>query len=328
MYDHYIGIDWAQSNMAIARHTSKSKVAKTIDVRSDIGELKVYLKNLKGRTAIAIEETSTSQWLYSELKNYVDHIIVCDPYRNRLLSEGGKSDRVDAEKLAVLLRADLLKPVFHSGDYFWKLRKLVSGYNDIITACVRAKNQRKSIYRSVGIKPEDNLKCVVELFVKDKIEEEILTYESIRREYEQRFSDLVKSNKLIRSLTTIPGIGEIYAVALAAKIIDIRRFPSAKNFWSYCGLIKHQKMSGGRSYGRRLPRYSREMKKIICHATFLATKEGGKNPLRERYEYLRSHKQLSESEATTATRRLLASIIFGVLKNRKGFDAELISKRT
>ena len=40
MYDHYIAVDWAQRNMAIARMTSKSKKITTIDVRSDIADLK------------------------------------------------------------------------------------------------------------------------------------------------------------------------------------------------------------------------------------------------------------------------------------------------
>ena len=138
MYDHYIAVDWAQRNMAIARMTSKSKKITTIDVRSDIADLKVYLKSLRGSKLLTFEETTPAQWLYSELKDYVDEIIVCDPYRNKLLSEGPKNDKIDAEKLVRLLRADLLKAVFHSGDVFIQVRKLVSAHEDTVKACVRA----------------------------------------------------------------------------------------------------------------------------------------------------------------------------------------------
>ena len=39
IYDHYIAIDWALENMAIARMTKKSNKITAIDVPSDIGDL-------------------------------------------------------------------------------------------------------------------------------------------------------------------------------------------------------------------------------------------------------------------------------------------------
>jgi hypothetical protein len=38
----------------------------------------------------------------------------CNPYRNRLLSDGPKTDKVDAVKLCQLLRTGLLKEVYES----------------------------------------------------------------------------------------------------------------------------------------------------------------------------------------------------------------------
>ena len=46
MFKHYVAVDWAMSNMAIARMTSKSNKITIIDVPADIKELKIYLKNL------------------------------------------------------------------------------------------------------------------------------------------------------------------------------------------------------------------------------------------------------------------------------------------
>ncbi len=149
-YDHYIGLDWAQENMAIARMTKKSDELSVIDVPSDMSELKEYLKKLKGAKILTFEETSTAQWLYTELNEFVDEIIVCDPYRNRLLLEGPKNDRIDAKKLVQLLRSNLLKPVFHTANHFVDLRKIVSGYEDCVKAYVRAANQRSSLFRAVG----------------------------------------------------------------------------------------------------------------------------------------------------------------------------------
>ncbi len=48
VYDHYIAVDWSMKNMAIARLTPTMKEPKVIDVDADLGELKLYLKNLTG----------------------------------------------------------------------------------------------------------------------------------------------------------------------------------------------------------------------------------------------------------------------------------------
>jgi len=56
-YDHFIALDWSQSNMAIARMTGKSNKITVIDVPADVKELKHYLSNLKGEKILAIEET-------------------------------------------------------------------------------------------------------------------------------------------------------------------------------------------------------------------------------------------------------------------------------
>ncbi|MBF0301290.1 MAG: hypothetical protein HQK51_21470 [Oligoflexia bacterium] len=92
MFDHYVAIDWAFSNMAIARMTQKSDKVTKKDVPADIKELQLYLQNLKGTKCLTFEETTTSHWLYTELKEYVDKLMVCDPYRNKLLSEGPATD--------------------------------------------------------------------------------------------------------------------------------------------------------------------------------------------------------------------------------------------
>ena len=54
-----------------------------------------------------------NKWLYDLLKPHVDELVVCNPRKNALLKDGNKSDRIDARKLAELLRGNQLKPVYH-----------------------------------------------------------------------------------------------------------------------------------------------------------------------------------------------------------------------
>lgn len=319
-YDHYVAVDWAQRNMAIARMTNKSGKIKTIDVPSDIGELKVYLKNLKGTINLTFEETDTAQWLYTELSDYADKTIVCDPYRNKLLSEGPKTDRIDAQKLVRLLRADLLKEVFHTGDDFIYLRKIVSGYGDVVKAGVRLKNQRSALFRARGKSKKDKfLDHPMESFVLKGIDRGIESYEREKSRYEREFHKSIKKYPMVKRLKSIPGIGLIGAVKTAAIIIDPARIKSSGRMLSYCGLIRLDKISGGRSYGSKRPRYSRELKAVFKTAA-LSVIQGKENPLRDYYEYLIRKKGYADYNARHKVARRIALIAWGVLKSGKNFD--------
>lgn len=323
MYNHYVAVDWAQSNMAIARMTSKSNEVSVVDVPSDVKELQIYLESLRGSKVLTFEETNTSQWLYTELKSYVDEIIVCDPYRNSLLSEGVKTDKIDARKLVTLLRANLLKPVFHTGDDFIYLRKLVSGYGDVIQAGVRLKNQRSSLFRSNGKdkdKKEEVLEHGAEQFVLEGLDQGIETYEKEKARYKNEFKKLSQKYAVIRNLKSLPGIGDIGALTIAAIVVDARRFKDKGNFLSYCGLIKLEKMSGGRSYGQRSPRCNRQLKSVFKTAALACVEAGGdKNPLRQYYDYLIKEKGRAEHNARHAIARRIAVLALGVLKTNKKF---------
>ena len=92
MYDYYIAMDWSLEGVSMANMRSNSIEPKVRDnIPAKIKIIKEYLKELKGSKILTIEETTGSQWLYVELKDSVDTIIICNPKRNRLLEEGSKT---------------------------------------------------------------------------------------------------------------------------------------------------------------------------------------------------------------------------------------------
>ena len=329
MYEHYIALDWSKSNMAIARITKTGKKAHVEDIPSNISYMKDYLKTLRGKKRLTVEESTSSQWLYSELKFFVDKLIVCDPYRNHLLSEGPKNDKIDATKLAYLNKAGLLKEVYHSGEDFIYLRKLVSGYNDVVKSLVRLKNQRFSVYYSVGLdhKRDDfSSENVSDDFVLSHLDKLIYEHEQIKKQYVEKFNQLSKKYKEIRLLKSLPGIRDIHAVQIISAVVDINRFPSTGHFLSYCGLIKHDKISGGRSYGRRSPRYYRPLKQVFKLAAHSVTKEGCNNALRKLYEYQMKDNKKSSQMARHNVSKKLAVLVYGVLKSGKKYDPKRRNK--
>jgi transposase len=324
MYQHYIAVDWAQSNMAIAHLTGESNRASVRDVPASVEDLKEYLKSLRGSKILTIEETTTSQWLYVELHGLVDKIVICDPYKNKLLSLGAKNDKADAIKLVTLLKSDSLKAVFHSLDEIVKLRKLVSSYDDLIKRGVRLKNQRSAIFRSVGITSEDAMPSEneTEHFVLQRIDSAIDAYEIDRKFYEQEFERLFKKFTMLRWLRQIPGIGLIGSVKIAAAVVDGTRFPDDRKFHTYCGLAMHALESGGRDYGRRKPRYRRDLKAVFKIAALSAITHD--NEFTEYYRYLIREKRYPDHQARHAVARKIATAVYGVMKNKKKYDPDNI----
>ena len=331
MYEHYIALDWAKDNMALAKMTEKSTKIRVIESPSDLSGVKEYFKSLKGEKICTIEETTSAQWLYSELKPFVTKLIVCDPHRNRLLSEGAKNDKIDATKLVRLLKANMVKEVYHSGEEVIYLRKLVSGYEDLVKSAVRLKNQRSALFCAEGLDPKRDKfssKASSRDFVLKQIEEQIKVNESIKMKYEKEFDKLSRRLKEVRLLKSLPGIGDVHAVRILASVVNARRFKSRGHFLSYCGLIKHEKISGGRSYGKRASRYYRPLKQVFKMASHTVTQERCRNPMKELYEYLIEEKGKGPQMARHAVARRLAVLAYGVLKTGERYDPNRRGKKS
>jgi transposase len=318
-YDHYVALDWAQSNMAFAHASRHSDKIDTFDIRSDVQGFKKYLENLKGKVILTFEETSPAHWLYTELVGSVEQIIVCEPYTNSLLKSGPKTDRVDALKLLKLLRADMLKPVFHSMDEFVYVRKITSGHDDLIHTLVQLKHRRSALFRSRGLKvSEQKLPTHEETFVLEGLEELIEAHERRRLKYEKELRRVVSKNEMAKNLTSLPGIGTINAVKIAASVIDPTRFKHKTGFWLYCGLQKYDLISGGKSYGKRSPKYSRKLKCVFKTAALVCSRNT-KGPLRSYYEEL-IKKGYPEYQARHALARRIAALALGVMKTGKPLE--------
>lgn len=319
MYDHYIALDWAQTNMAIARMGKKSETIKSMDVPSDLGNLKDYLRSLKGSKILVFEETTTAQWLYTELRPLVKEVVVCDPYRNKLLSEGAKTDRIDAEKLVKLLRNGLLKPVYHSHEQLIFLRKLLSGYDDLVQKGVRLKNQRSALLRGVGLSKKGlGIPGEYESFVLERIDRSIAEYERDKEEYGKKFEEIAKKMKVVRDLKSVPGVGKVGSIKIAATVVNAERFISCNHFLSYCGLVRHDRISGGRSYGSKRPRHRRDLKSVFKTAALSCITHDG--DFKQYYEYLIEKKKYPEFKARHAVARKIATTAFGIMKGQKRYN--------
>jgi hypothetical protein len=210
----------------------------------------------------------------------------------------------------------MLKEVFHRDDELYRLRRLVSAYEDLVKAGVRAMNQKAALEYAEGF-PSDIPKQTQLHFVIKHLDNSIALYDTAKNEYKKQFQMLCRKNKSLRALTGLHGIGYIGAVKILAYVVDARRFPRAGHYLSYCGLVKLLKQSGQRTYGKRTPRYNHVLKSVYKVATIVAI--NGQNPIREYYEYLLS-KGVAEHNARQTVARYIAKVTYGILKHGTEYE--------
>ena len=322
LYDYYLGIDWSIEGATIARMKSNSIKPIIRDIDPNIKSIKGYLKELKGSKILTIEETTGSQWLYVELKDSVDKLIICNPVRNRLLEEGPKTDKIDAGKLCQLLRTGLVKAVYHTdNENNYRIRKLVSAYDDLTAARVRVMNQHSAIYRGIGLKKTEkdkyDRKDRTINFIVEHQEEVIKKLNEEQKKFKVMFSDTVKANQVIKNIKQISGFGDIQSVRAYGIIIDASRFKNKYRLWCYCGLVKNKRASGRMSRNKKAKNYSRRLKSVFKMATQSAL--GGKNDIREYYEYLLSA-GYTEKDARNTITRYLATSVYAVMKKKTKYE--------
>jgi len=147
----YIGMDVHKEAIVIAVQNARGHLVMESIIETKASSILQFIHGLQGELHITWEEGTWAAWLYDLLQPHVQHIVVCNPRRNALLKEGSKSDKVDAQKLANLLRTGMLRPVYHGENGLRTLRELGRSYQTISKDLNRAMNRLKAVYRGWGI---------------------------------------------------------------------------------------------------------------------------------------------------------------------------------
>ena len=98
--DKYMGLDVHQAMTVAVVMDAEGKVVLETMVATEAAAVLRLVKSLSGPMRVTFEESTQAEWLYELLRSHVTQVVVCDPRRNKLLSEGSKADKVDARKLA------------------------------------------------------------------------------------------------------------------------------------------------------------------------------------------------------------------------------------
>src|SRR5579862_6231180 len=307
----YIGMDVHKESISIAVMNGFGKVVMECVIETKASMILQLIHGLRGELYVTFEEGTWAAWLYDLLKPHVAKVVVCDPRKNALLKDGNKSDRVDARKLSDLLRAGLLKPVYHGESGVRTLRELSRSYLTASKDLTRVMNRLKAIYRSWAIpcagqevySPRHRaawLEKLRETGVRRRAEQ---TYQQLdflmgmRKETRKELLAESRKHPARKLLEQIPRLGPIRVALLIALIQTPHRFRTKRQLWNYCGLGLRTRSSGEYRYtggqlqpSRKAPalrglnvNHNHDLKNLFKSA---ATQAGKDDPLGEFYQNL------------------------------------------
>ncbi len=342
----YIGLDVHLASTTMVIVDENGKVIQTNVQKTDSKELRNQIASISGRKELALEEGTMANWLAAELRSTVDRLIVCDPAESANPRHDRKSDELDATRLAQLLRMGQLKPIFHPSHSLDALRSPLKTYQELTQDTTRCKNRIKASFRSRGIATNDAV------YKSDSrqsfIEQMDLTGERTRlgslfdqldylQVEKKRTKNLLfnecKKHRGFDVLTSVPGIGPIYAAMLLGIVVTPHRFRNKRQFWSYCGLAVSRRSSADWADGPNgLQRRYREqtlglnrkrhplMKYVFKQAAMQAMRCASlKNYYRKQIEQGRS-----APLARVIVARKLAAITLRIWKENVRFDSEFV----
>ncbi len=342
----YIGMDVHKAMTVVAVLDAKGKLLMQSMIETKAETIRQFIQGLGGTLDVTLEESIYSAWLYDLLKPHVARVVVCDPRQNALLKSGNKSDRIDARKLADLLRAGLLKAVYHGNDSVRALKELAGSYGSLVRDTTRVMNRLKALYRGRGIECAgrqvygklyrgDWLERLRERGVRQRAEllyQQLDVLQVLRRQARQALLVESRQHGAQKLLRSIPGLGPVRVALLMARMQTPHRFRGKRQLWAYAGLALVSRASGEyrlvegqiERSGKAVlirglnPNHNPELKEIFKGAATATSARPG--PLRE--FYLRKIAQGMKPERARLTlARKIAAITLTLWKKGERFDA-------
>jgi transposase len=352
MRTYYVGMDVHQASIVIVVLNGVGKVVMELVVETGAETVRNFLKSLRGNVYVTFEEGTQAEWLHDVIRPLVSKVIVCDPRRNKLLLEGNKGDRVDALKLAQLLRAGMLRAVYHGDKGVRALKELVRNYNCLVSDTTRTMNRLKAVFRgrAIGCAGQDIYRIdhrdkwlakLQERGVKQRtrfLYEELAVLMPLRRAAKSEMLKEARRQPAYQLLMSIPLFGPVRVAQLIAVVETPFRFRNKRQFWTYVGLAVVRRTSAeyrvvdGRRRKRSRPAATRGLnrnhnhllKKIFKSA---ATSAGTREPFKQEYE-VRLRQGMDESLVRLTIARKLAATTLAIWKRQESFAVKKMKPAT
>ena len=330
----YCGIDLHARTMYVCIIDRNGEKLVHKGIKTDLERFLELIEPYRDDLVVAVECVFMWYWLADLCEEErIEFVLGHALYMKAIHGGKTKNDRIDAEKIAVLLRGGMLPMAYVYPRKMRATRDLLRRRNHLmrkraeLIAHVQNTNSQYNL-PEIGkkIAYKDNREGVAGRFkdacVRKSVELDLRMMDCYDKELtalEYYIEKTAKGHDAMSYylLRTVPGIGRILAMLILYEIHVISRFPRVQDFASYSRLVKCPKSSAGKRYGTGGSKIGNaHLKWAFSEAAvlFLRRNEAGKQYVQR---LTRKH---GKGKALSILAHRLGRAVYYMLKRGEAFD--------
>ena len=340
-HSHYCGIDLRARTMYLCILNQAGAIVLHRNMNADPDSFLTAIAPYRDQIAVAVECIFTWYWLADLCaREKITFVLGHALYMKAIHGGKAKNDKIDAQKIAALLRGGMIPEAYVYPEQMRSTRDLLRRRMQMmhqraqLLAHVQNTNHQYNL-PDIGkkISYRGNREGVAERFPDASARSNVAFdlkrigfYDGLLNEIELEIVRHAKQHDPngVYLLDTVPGVGKILSLVLLYEIHDIGRFPSVQDFASYCRLVKPRKESAGKVYGSSGGKIGNaHLKWAFSEAAvgFLRHNPEGQTYL------ARLEKKHGKGKALSILAHKLARAVYYILRRKEAFDMKRFLNR-
>ena len=328
---NYVGIDWAYGRAAFCVVGEAGAIARGGLIRADEDGLAKLVLECGTDVRACVEMMSGAVWVRDQLELAGWSVQVAHARKVRDVAPlACKTDKVDARVLAELCRRDLVPALWVPSLADRALRERLRRRGHLVKTRTSARNRIFGLLTQFGLRvsltrlrqPDAfellERRGVPEVW-RDSIAEHLSLIECLDRritQVDRELAPIARSDARAQLLATIPGIGPLLSLTIAAEIGDITRFASPAKLVGYAGLAPKVSQSGQRSSTGAL---SKAGSRTLRWAAVEAANQAWRPSHPWHRHYLEVAERHGKNPAKSAVARKLLTACWHILQRQQPF---------
>ena len=338
----YIGFDVHKKSISFCAKAQDGRILDEGKIVARRSDLDAWVQGRSRPWIGALEATLFTGWIYDQLRPMAQELKVAHPAMLKAIAASKKkNDRIDARKIADLLRCNLLPECYMASSRTRELRRLLRYRNLVVREATRMKNRIAGLLMETGT-PYNKQRLHGKAYFSELVgslqetpasvrgllrisRRQVELFETIQRKLVQELRGNSELAERVERLMSIDGVGEIVALTWVLEIGEVNRFSSIGRAQSYCGLTSAQNNSAGVEYGGPISKQRiKHLQTVLVEAAKLAPRWNSELAALHERELARGNR----NRATLAVARKMVAYLMAVDKSGQPFRVKVRSEET
>ncbi|MCG8585283.1 MAG: IS110 family transposase [Pirellulales bacterium] len=334
-FETFVGVDLHKCTVTLAAVDAMGETLAVLKISTkSTTKIENWLRALPGQVQMAVEACPFVEWFIDRYRTSVARIEIADATKlSSLRGKRRKTDRNDAIDIAQRLARSECPLGFIADDELMQLRKLGRHWRRMSQLLARSKHSLKSMLNAANIRGPKfdgagahrwflayghQLGTVQQQAFSDYLDI-ILLVERARERLRREIHAALKSERFlitVNLLTSVPGIGDIWASIIAAEIGPFDRFPNADALEFWAGMTADVKESAGRTQSGNITKAgSATLRWALCNAAVtMCRSDAAQECTRQRLI-----RRIGKPKANVAMGRRLLRILFAMIRDGQAY---------